>query len=69
MMSIYLCVFYYSSYPGFSNEQKVIAHSANLTETLHEDKVSFDDRYYYSAGYDAPYKVFNRHNEIWVIGN
>lgn len=57
----------FSSYPGFNDKQKMIAHAANLTASLQRDQVPFDTSYYYVAGYDAPYKVLNRHNEIWVI--
>lgn len=31
------------------------------------DTSKYETSYYYTAGYDSPMKLFNRHNEIWFI--
>eukprot|EP00277_Geminigera_cryophila_P034375 CAMPEP_0173123874 /NCGR_PEP_ID=MMETSP1102-20130122/55283_1 /TAXON_ID=49646 /ORGANISM="Geminigera sp., Strain Caron Lab Isolate" /LENGTH=101 /DNA_ID=CAMNT_0014032039 /DNA_START=87 /DNA_END=392 /DNA_ORIENTATION=- len=30
---------------------------------------SFESSYYYSAQYDPPFRIFNRHDEIWMRAN
>lgn len=59
---------YVSTYPGFNSKDKMIAHAADLVAALEKDQVSYSTGYYYYAGYDSPFKLFHRHNEIWVVG-
>ncbi len=30
----------------------------------HDLPYSYD--FFYAAGYDSPFRIFNRHNEIWI---
>ena len=55
------------SFGGFSNQDKNIAHAKELGEALKKDKKAFEDSYFYTAGYDAPFKLFKRHNEVWFL--
>lgn len=59
---------YVREYGGFSNMEKVETHYKELLNALKLQGI--DDFYtnmFYTAGYDAPYKLFNRRNEIWLI--
>ncbi|KAL4226101.1 Heme-binding protein 2 [Mactra antiquata] len=38
-----------------------------LIAALEKDGREFEREYYYTAGYNAPFQLFNRHNEIWFI--
>ena len=40
-----------------------------LGEALERDGLgnTFIQEHYYTAGYDAPFKFRNRHNEVWFI--
>lgn len=59
---------YVLSYSGFNNDEKLLSRAAELGELLEHDGVSnFVKDHYYYAGYDPPYRLFNRHNEIWFI--
>jgi len=42
---------------------------AALKNALRNDGLenSYSKNYYYTAGYDSPWKIRNRHNEIWFI--
>lgn len=42
---------------------------AELKNALRNDGLenSYSKNYYYTAGYDSPWKIRNRHNEIWFI--
>lgn len=55
-----------ASYSGFSNEKKVAEHGSKLFAELEEDKQAFNDDTYFWAGYDSPFRLINRHNEVWV---
>jgi len=54
------------SYSGWSNEKKVIETGRALFETLASDGVDFVKDEYFTAGYDSPFRLIDRHNEVWV---
>jgi len=62
-----LCV-YVRSFGGWMkfNEQK---NKKKLKNALNKDGLgnSYRKDYYYTAGYDSPWKFLDRHNEIWFI--
>ncbi|KAG8444421.1 hypothetical protein GDO86_009559 [Hymenochirus boettgeri] len=58
---------YVSSFGGFANESKNQEHLLKLSESLKRDGKLFDDNVYYTAGYDSPFKLLNRHNEVWLV--
>ena len=55
-----------SSYSGWSDETKVIAHGSELFEQLKENGVNFDSDKFFWAGYDSPFRLIDRHNEVWA---
>ena len=56
-------------YGGFSNIDEIQKYSEQLGEDLVEDGLgdTFRKDVFFFAGYDSPFKVFNRHNEIWYL--
>lgn len=56
------------SYPGRTNEQLMLDRANTLVELL--DRLglagAYDSSTFYTAGYDSPFRLFNRHNEIWL---
>ncbi len=40
--------------------------AAALTAKLTANEEAFDSSAFWTAGYDAPYKLTGRHNEIWI---
>lgn len=63
-----LCV-YVKVYGGYSSMWKVKRNYNALVSALKRDGLGDDFRsdVIYSAGYDKPSKIFNRHNEIWLV--
>ena len=60
-------VVYVAQHSGFLTDDKIIAaRTTNLLEHLEDAKVSFDGSKIFTADYDPPYRLQNRHNEIWV---
>ena len=54
------------SFGGFASMKDWISEAATLTKVLPDDAKYVKD-FYYTGGYDAPFTLFNRHNEIWFI--
>merc|ERR1711871_215081 len=54
------------SYPGWSNEKAVIENGRELFQELKAAKVPYDAEMFYTAGYDSPFRLTDRHNEVWV---
>lgn len=60
---------YVLSYGGFTSDAKLAQHSKQLSTLLERDGLSYDKDVSFYAGYDPPYRLFNRHNEIWFVSN
>ncbi|CAL8311619.1 unnamed protein product [Boreogadus saida] len=56
-----------TTYGGFSNEQVKRENLLRLVQSLTRDGVSFQEQPYYTAGYDSPFKLTNRRNEVWIL--
>lgn len=54
-------------FPGFASKTTYIDTALALGKKLKEMKKTFRDDFFYTAGYDAPFKLFNRHNEVWFV--
>jgi len=53
---------------GFTNDQDWITNAAQLADDLMaagEDGINFQT--YYTAGYDSPFVIVNRTNEVWLM--
>ncbi|XP_062406893.1 heme-binding protein 2-like [Sardina pilchardus] len=55
------------TYGGFTNDQTVQTEHLKLIESLRKDEVTFREEPYYRVGYDPPFKLANRRNEIWLL--
>lgn len=57
------------SYDGFSSQSKVIHMAKDLYESVSNStllSLREDDGSWFSAGYDPPFRVVGRHNEVWA---
>lgn len=57
---------YARTFGGFADDDKWISEGAALAESI-GDETKFDSAYFYTAGYDAPFKLINRTNEVWFV--
>ena len=57
----------YRYFPGRADDDDWIDHETELGESLTELGISFDESMYYTAGYDGPFRLWNRHNEVWLL--
>ena len=54
------------SFGGFAKDEDITQNVAALGQDLTAHKIVFQEKPYSSAGYDSPFHVFNRHNEVWL---
>ena len=58
---------YVSSFSGWENDKELEEHAAELANNLIQDNVDYVKDYYFTAGYDPPYRIIGRHNEVWFL--
>jgi len=56
---------YVSSFGGFAPEGTIMSHAGDLLEKLESMGIDVNSQRYYYCGYDAPFVLVDRHNEIW----
>ncbi|XP_058526984.1 heme-binding protein 2 isoform X2 [Ochotona princeps] len=55
------------SFDGFSSAQKNQEQLLTLASILREEGKVFDEKVYYTASYNSPFKLLDRNNEVWLI--
>lgn len=58
---------YVVSYGGWQSEEKFTSHASELVATLHAEGAPVDTDEYYAVGYDSPFRLLERHNEVWLL--
>ncbi|MBN3320328.1 HEBP2 protein, partial [Atractosteus spatula] len=59
---------YVRSFGGFALESDWTDNAQALEADLKAAGISYDPVSYVAAGYDSPFRLFNRHNEVWFHG-
>jgi len=60
-------VVYVASFGGWMTQEAIQEHGADLGKALQKDGIAFDDSQFFTAGYDGPYTLLKRHNEIMFL--
>ena len=55
---------YVASYSGWNSDKKFTKVASELFEELRSAGVDVREDMYYTAGYDSPFRLINRHNEV-----
>lgn len=64
----HLLIFFINrSFSGYATEKKWLEHAEELTNALDKAGEKYVKDYFITAGYDSPFRVFERHNEVWFI--
>ncbi|XP_055999407.1 heme-binding protein 2-like [Ostrea edulis] len=58
---------YVRTFGGFANEESWVTEARKLSEDLKEKTEEIRQDYWYSAGYNSPFQLFGRTNEIWFV--
>ena len=62
-------VMYARAFSGFAKDGDWEANLAQLKEALRRDGKGFTGTPTYRAGHDPPFRLTNRHNEVWLIAD
>mmetsp|Transcript_29436 Transcript_29436/g.32737 ORF Transcript_29436/g.32737 Transcript_29436/m.32737 type:complete len:212 (+) Transcript_29436:120-755(+) len=54
-----------TSFYGYATQKEIGQEANKLGVALKNDNIEFDSTSYIFAGYDPPFRVFDRHNEVW----
>merc|ERR1711953_265660 len=54
---------------GYMNTDTWRQEAQQLKQKLNDLSIKFDSSRYYKVGYDAPFKFWNRRNEVWYMDN
>lgn len=60
---------YVASYGGYASDKDILAHARSLVEKLEAAGKAYKSEHYFSAGYDSPFRLIGRHNEVWVMAD
>lgn len=52
---------------GFMNQAKWKKEMEELDKLIEAKELKVDKSHYYTNGYDAPFKLWNRRNEVWRV--
>jgi hypothetical protein len=55
-----------SSFGGHANQNVAIAKAAELSKLLAGSGLKYDEENWFLSGYDDPFRLTGRHNEIWI---
>uniref|UniRef100_A0A7R9UCW7 Heme-binding protein 2 n=1 Tax=Pinguiococcus pyrenoidosus TaxID=172671 RepID=A0A7R9UCW7_9STRA len=55
-----------AAFDGFATDEQVIEEAAELAAKLQAEGVQMVSESYYFAAYDPPFRLTNRHNEVWL---
>lgn len=58
---------YVSSFGGYAKEGTIVKTANDLLEALQNRGADFIEDSYFFCGYDNPFRVVNRHNEVWFV--
>ncbi|XP_020496582.1 heme-binding protein 2 [Labrus bergylta] len=58
---------YVKSYGGWMTSLSDKMKASSLCSSLDSAGSQYNKEYHYAVGYDSPMKLFNRHNEVWLV--
>lgn len=58
---------YVFQYGGFQTNSNIAEYAALLENYLKRDNVEYVPGVYFTGSYDTPYRIVDRHNEVWLL--
>ena len=58
---------YVKSFKGYAKSDDILKKAVELEQELSADGKEYEMDYIFYAGYDSPFRIFNRHNEVWIV--
>ncbi|GAX82799.1 hypothetical protein CEUSTIGMA_g10225.t1 [Chlamydomonas eustigma] len=66
LVNTHVSKYFVYSYPGFTYESKVMDKLYTALEEMNKTDYQYDASNFYTASYDSPIRLINRHNEVWI---
>ena len=64
---MYIIVFNYRQFGGYVlTEGEWVENAQKLVKSI-DDSSKYRSDFFFTAGYNSPFQLLNRHNEIWFI--
>ncbi|KAI8463957.1 MAG: SOUL-domain-containing protein [Monoraphidium minutum] len=57
---------YVAAFGGWAKGSTYLQHAADAGDALEDKGLKIDSGFFYTAGYDSPFRLTNRHNEVWL---
>ena len=57
-----------ASFGGYADQSAIARHAESLGRALRKDGTRAKTDHFFFAGYDSPFRVLKRHNEVWYEG-
>ncbi|XP_013389351.1 heme-binding protein 2-like [Lingula anatina] len=57
---------YVRAFGGFPKEEIWTSEAQKLAQAINDNSLFYSD-FWFTAGYDGPSKIINRHNEVWFV--
>ena len=58
---------YVTSFGGYEGDKELEEYTTKLVNSLNRDNVEYVKDFYFTAGYDSPFRIVGRHNEVWLL--
>lgn len=59
---------YVGEFDGYDSNEELQKETTKIKSAMTRYGVQFVEEYSFAAGYDPPFRVIGRHNEVWLIG-
>lgn len=56
-----------AQFGGWMKESDIRSRAKTLIEDVKAKGFDVETETYYAAGYDSPFRLIGRHNEIWIV--
>lgn len=57
---------YVASFGGWAKGSTWLQHASETASVLEQQGLPVDPSFFYTAGYDSPFRLTGRHNEVWL---
>ena len=59
---------YVGQFSGYNTDKVLQEETQKIKNAMTKYGVQFVEQYSFTAGYDPPYRIIGRHNEVWLVG-
>jgi hypothetical protein len=57
---------YVAAFGGWARGSTWLDHASDAAKALEDEGIRTDGGFFWTAGYDSPFRLTGRHNEVWL---